>query len=173
MNQPQTMPDALAFADKKTDGAFPVTAEDGGVVARIVVGRWSGRSFEAETASGAPLCSGRAQGFFARTWEARDDADRLIVSVRPSSWSTSKAVVIDGQRELRIGGKVFARDWALADADGTVVLGADAQGSSLSFRPDSFVVRCYDRSLSLAHIVAVVELNRLIVKNARAAAAGG
>lgn len=170
-DRPVTAPDALAFADKRIDGAYPVTAPDGSVVVRIWVSRWSGSTFEAVTGYGAPLCSGRHRGWLSRSWDAYDPVGAVLVSVRSSFWGNSKSVLLPAGRELRIAGKMLSRDWVLTDPAGRTVLGADAQGSSLSFHPDAFVVRCYDDSLGLAQIISIVELNRLMVKAARGSAA--
>jgi len=169
---PMTVSEALVFADKKQDGAFPVTAADGSVVARIAV-RWTGSSFEATTAEGTPLCSGKHHSAFSRHWEAYSPGGTQLALVRSSLWGRGKTVTLADGRELRVGGSAFSRGWTVTDAAGRTVLDADAQGSSFSFHPDGFAVRCYDDSLGLAQIVAIVELNRLIVKAGRNAAAGG
>lgn len=172
--RPVTAPDALAFADKKQDGAFPVTAPDGSVVARIEV-NWSGSSFDATTAAGAPLCSGKHRSIFSNSWDAHDPAGALLASVRRSFWGNRKHLTLPDGRALTISGRAFSRDWTLTDQAGQVVVAADAQGSGFSFHPDAFVVQCYDDSLELAQIISIVEVNRLIVKAGRrsAAAAGG
>lgn len=165
-----TAPDVLDFADKKTDGAYAVTEPSGAPVAWLQVSSWTGASFSATTASGEPLCTGRRTGFFSVTWEAVDPGGRVLGSVRSAFWGNSKVVTLADGRTLTLRGQLFGRDWSLIDGSGRDVLSSTPTSSGWSFRPDAWLVRCHDLSLSLAEVVAVVQLNRMMVKSSRASA---
>ena len=159
-------PDVMAFADRKTDGAYDVTEPSGTVVARIHVPLWSGSSFTATTAAGEPLCAGRRAGLFTTTWQATDPAGRFLGSVR-SGFLSPKVVTLADGRTLSLRGELWRRDWSLLDVEGHPVLSSTPTTSSWSFRPDAWLVRCHDLSLDLDEVVAVVQLNRMMVKAAR------
>ncbi len=166
-----TAPDVLAFSDRKVRGAFPVTEPSGAVVATIRVGFWSGTSFEAVGADGEPLCSGRRLGLLSNTWGVVDPRGSELASMRPSVWGTRKTVTLPAGRVLSVEGRVFSRDWALRDEQGDAVLTSTPTTAAWSFRPDAWVVRCHDASLDLAQVVAIVQLNRMVVKARRSASA--
>ncbi len=159
-------PDVLAFDDTKTDGAYAVSEPSGAVAAWIRV-PWTGSSFSASTAAGEPLCTGRRAGFFSVSWEAVDPRGVTLSSVRSSFWGTGKTVTLADGRVLTLRGQLFGRDWSLLDAAGRDVVSSTPTTSSWSWRPDAWLVRCHDLSLSLAEVIAVVQLNRMMVKAAR------
>ena len=161
-----TAPDVLAFADNKSDGAYAVSEPSGSVVARIRV-PWTSSSFTAVTATGEPLCTGRRTGFFSSGWQAVDPAGRVLGSVRSSFWGASKIVTLADGRELTLRGQLFGRDWSLLDAEGHDILSSTPMVSGWSFRTDAWLVRSHDLSLSLAEVIAIVQLNRMMVKAAR------
>lgn len=165
-----SVPDVLAFADRKVDGAYPVTEPSGRTVATIHVSFWSGTSFEAFGADGEPLCSGNRAGIWSSTFDAVDPRGSALVSVRNSFWGHTRTVTLPDGRQLTLEGRLFTRDWALRDAGGGAVLSSTPSSSSWSFSPDAWVVQSHDASLGLAEVVAIVALNRIIVKAARAAA---
>lgn len=164
-------PDVLDFSDRKVDGAYAVTEPSGATVAWIDVPFWSGSSFSAVTAAGEPLCEGRRSGFFSVTWQATDPGGRPLGSVRSAFFGSSKVVTLADGRTLTLRGQLFGREWSLQDAEGRDVLSSAPTSSAWSFRPDAWLVRCHDLSLSLAEVVAVVQLNRMIVKAARSSSA--
>ena len=162
-----TAPDVLDFADRKTDGTYDVTEPSGAVVARIHVPFWTGTTFSAETAAGEPLCTGRRTGFLSITWQAVDPAGRFLGSVRNGFWGSSKVVTLADGRALTLRGTFWGREWSLLDAEGRDVLSSTPTTGTFSFRPDAWLVRCHDLSLDLDEVVAVVQLNRMMVKAAR------
>lgn len=162
-----TAPDVLAFADRKTNGAYAVTEPSGSVVALIQVNGWTGASFEAFRATGEPLCFGKRRGLFSGWWDARDPVDRPLASLKSSFTGTRKQVRLPDERVLTIEGRWFTRDWAMRDESGRDVLSSEPTTSAWSFRPDAWVVRSHDASLGLDAVVGIVELNRLMVKAAR------
>ena len=117
-------------------------------------------------AAGTGACS-------SNTFDAYDPTGAVLASVRRSAWGRSKSVTLADGRELRVEGRLFARDWTVTDPGGRVAIEAVAQGSSWSFHPDAFVVRCYDSTIGLAELVAIVELNRIMVKAARQSTSAG
>ena len=168
-----TAPDVLAFADRRTDGAYEVAEPSGAVVARIRVSLWSGSSFEATGATGEPLCTGRRRGLFSSWWDALDPAGRPLASLKSSFSGTTREVRLPDERVLTLRGQWFGRDWSLRDetADdgaGSDILSSVPSTSAWSFRPDAWVVRSHDMSLDLATVIGVVEVHRLMVKAARA-----
>jgi hypothetical protein len=166
-----TAPDVLAFADRKTDGAYAVTEPSGTVVALIRVNGWTGRSFEASRADGEPLCSGRSRGMFSTWWDVRGADDRLLASLKASFAGARKQVRLSDERALTIEGRWFTRDWAMRDESGGDVLSLEPTTGAWSFRPDAWVVRSHDASLGLDAVVGIVEVNRLMVKAARSSTA--
>ena len=166
-----TAPDVLAFADTKTDGAYAVTEPSGATVAWIRTKVFTAVSFEATTAGGEPLCSGRRAGFLSSRWEATDPGGRLVASVRNSFTGTRKTVTLPDGRELALRGRMFTRDWALLDAQGRDVLSSTPSTGTWSFHPDAWVVRSHDATLDLAQVVGIVQLNRLMVKGGRSSTA--
>ena len=167
------MPDVLAFSDRRSEGAFPVADASGEVVASIRVARWSGASFTATTTDGGPLCSGRHRGWLSTWWDAADPQGAPLCSLKSGVWGTRRRVLLPGRPELTLTGQWFGRDWSMTDAAGTPVLLSEPSTGPFSLRPDAWVVRCLDPSLTLAQVVAVVETNRLLVKASRASAAAG
>lgn len=159
-------PDVLDFADRRTDGAYEVTEPSGAVVARITVPLWTGSTFTAETAAGEPLCTGRRAGFFSVTWQATDPGGRFLGSVR-SGFLGPKVVTLADGRTLSLRGQLWGREWSLLDAEDRPVLSSTPTTGSWTFRPDAWLVRCHDLSLDLDEVVAVVQLNRMMVKAAR------
>ena len=155
-----TAPDVLAFADRKTEGAYTVTEPSGSVVALIRVNGWTGRSFEATRPDGVPLCSGRSRGVFSTWWDARDPADRPLASLKASFTGTRKQVHLPDERVLVIEGRWLTRDWALRDESGAAILSSEPSTSAWSFRPDAWVVRSHDALPGVDAVVGIVELKR-------------
>lgn len=164
-------PDVLAFADRKTDGAYAVTEPSGAVVALIRVKTFTMVSFTVTTAAGEPLCTGRRTGFWTSRWEATAPSGAVLCTLKGSGWGTGKTVTLGDGRALSLRGRLFARDWALLDDQGREVLSSTPSTSSWSFSPDAWVVRSHDTSLDLAQVVAIVQLNRMMVKGSRSSAA--
>lgn len=167
-----TAPDVLAFADKKREGAYDVNEPSGTVVARIRVSMWSGSKFEATTGSGEPLCTGRKRTW-SSSWDAVDPAGAPLVTVKGTAFSSKRRVTLPDERVLVLQGRWFGRDWALRDEAGNDVLTSEPMNSIWSFHPDAWIVRSHDATLSLAQVVAIVELHRLVVKAENASSSAG
>jgi len=163
-------PEHLAFDDHREDGAFLVHGPDG-VVARIEVGVWNGRSFTATTPDGVPLCSGRSRGIFSTWWDAVDPAGAPLVSLRRSGWGGSRTRVDLGGRAMTLHGSFSGRQWRLEDEREEVVLSSETTTGFFTFRPHAWEVQRHRDPLTLAQVVAVVQLFRLSQKAQAAAAA--
>lgn len=161
----------IGFVDRKQDGYFPVYGIDGGELAQIRV-PWGCRKFTAVTPTGQPVCTGRPVTF-SRTYEVSDPYGGLLLSLRSNFWSGRKRVVTlaDGSELLLQGAGWPSRDWSVTGADGATVLSIVATASGWSFHPDAYAVKVADPRLTLAHVIGIVEANRILVKSARAAAA--
>lgn len=165
--------EVYAFVDKKQDGYFPVLDTDGALLARIDVPMMS-RRFSVTTADGRALCSGRPRGFGGSSYEVVDGAGALLLTVRTGFWSGKRrTVMLANGTELSLQGETWpSRDWNVTDAAGRTVLSIVATASGWSFHPDAYGVQVGDPALTLAHVVGIVEANRMLVKSARSSAGG-
>lgn len=162
----------IAFLDRKQNGYYPVFDTDGRTIAQIQV-PWGGRKFTAVATGGATLCTGRPRTF-TRNYDVFDAANGLLLTIRSDFWSGKKRTITFGNgAELVLHGAGWpSRDWSVEDAAGRVVLSIAATSSTWSFHPDAYAVQIADPALALAHVVGIVEANRVIVK-ARRSSAGG
>jgi uncharacterized protein YxjI len=165
-----SVPTVLAFPDRRHEGRFPVTDQDGRVVARISA-RWSGTSFTVTDAGGRPLCAGTAGRWgLARSWRATGPDGRPLLSVTTSLMFTKAEVHIERGADFVVRGSAWRRDFAVTDVDGQTVLTAVPRTSSWSFRQHDYAVQQTRPVLDLAEVVALVQTWRMVRKNDAAAA---
>ena len=166
-------PSWLTFADRVRKGRVPVRDANDAVVAEIVTS-WTGTSFRAFDAEGGPLCSGTATwlGMSGR-WEVTDGVGEPLLTLRKSPWRAQAELELARGGTFRVRGSTWRRGFAVLDAAGDVVLAAVPQSSALSFRAYAFGVQQTGGRLTLAEVVALVQVWRLLRKNEDAAAAGG
>lgn len=167
-----TTPQILAFPDRKEDGQFPVRGPDGQPVAHIAA-RWTGVSFTATDASGGPLCAGSVRrGGLSRKWTARGPGGRPLLRVT-MGWTGSKAeVVLERGGSFQLRGSAWRRDFTVSRSDRAMVVSAVPRTAALSFHPNDYLVRQAEPVFDLAELVALVQIWRMLKRNASAAAAG-
>ncbi|GAB2474306.1 LURP-one-related/scramblase family protein [Jatrophihabitans fulvus] len=156
------------FVDERENGAFPVYDVQGAVVARIEPSFWT-RKFTAYAADGSVLCEGRAVPM-SQAFDVTDASGNVLIELAGSFWSSKKRTITLGTgAEFELRGEPWpSRDWNVTDASGRVVLDIDATAGFWSFHPDAYAVQVADPALTLAHVVGIVESNRILVKQARA-----
>ena len=153
----------LVFADRRQDGAYPVTDPSGAVVARIRVSR-GGSHFVAEDAGGSTLCAASTNRWgMSNLWRATGSAGESLLEVRKSMWRATAALTLARGGEMVVEGSVWRRDFQVRDAD-RVVLSALPQRSVISLRPHEYAVTQSSGALSLAETVAVVHIWRQLRK---------
>ncbi len=123
------------------------------------------RRFDAYDPHGRPLCSGGVA--ILRGWTARDPVGAVLVRLGSGLFRTSWVTLADGS-QATLRGAFFGRNWGLTGPDGRELLSSVPHRAGLVFAPDSWLVGS-DGTLSLAEIIAVVELHRLQVKQRRGA----
>ncbi len=156
----------LGFRDRKQDGRLPVDGPDGQPVAFITT--HSSSSFEVVDSDGGQLCTGSARlRGFSQHREALDPTGARLVEYR-ARWRKETATLADG-RSFTITGKWLGGDWQAAGDAGTVALSSTAGPGRGAFHPDDWLVTVHDPTLTMAEVVAVVELHRLAVQSTRAA----
>lgn len=162
----------LRFTDRRVRGAFPVYDAAGTEVARITTGRLGAR-FEATDSNGVLLCAGAARLLgLSGVWRTSGPSSQPLLVARKSLLRARAAAELERGGDLVIRGSVWKRDFQVTDAAGAVILTAVPTSPLLSLRPDEFVIEQATPMLSLAEVVALVAIWRLIRKADNAAAAG-
>lgn len=163
--------DVVAFLDKKQEGRYPVFDTAGRPLAYIEV-PWGSRKFTAVTAAGGALCSGKGHAF-SRTYDVCDAYGNPLFTMKSGFWANkTRTITFPNGYELILHGEKWpSRDWAVRDASERVVLHIEATASTWSLHPDAYAVRIGDPNLTLAHVVGIVQANRILVKASRASAA--
>jgi len=153
----------FGFDDRRVrDGAYSVLAPDGSPVAEVSPSFWLSR-FRAGDSDGAALCSGKAR--LVGGWIAHDPAGAEIVRLRVRPFGHHRTSLRAGAISCRSIGRAFTREWYLQAADGRILLRATGN-SGLNYPMDVWAVET-DGDLTLAEVVAVIELHRLVIKSKR------
>jgi hypothetical protein len=153
----------LGFDDRRiVDGSYSVLAADGTPVAEVSPAFWRSR-FEAVDDAGTQLCHGKAR--LISGWRAFDPAGQELLTLRVRPLNHHRTTLRGGELECRSIGKAFTGEWYFQATDGRNLLQATSN-KGLSYPLDVWTVET-DGTLSLAELVAVVELHRLELKRKR------
>lgn len=153
----------LGFDDRRiVDGSYSVLAADGTPVAEVSPAFWRSR-FEALDDSGAALCYGKAR--LVSGWRAFAPGGQELLTLRVRPLNHHRTTLRGGELECRSIGKAFTGEWYLQAGDGRTLLQAISTKGS-SYPVDVWTVES-DGTLTLAELVAVVELHRLELKRKR------
>jgi uncharacterized protein YxjI len=166
-----TLATTLVFADRRRAGAYPVTDQSGADVALIRRGLGRER-FVAEDPTGARLCAGSAGRWgTSNLWRATGSAGEPLLELRKDLLRTRAGLRLERGGDLVVHGSVWRRDFEVREGD-LVVLSAVPRTSALSMRPYEYGVQQHSDRLTLAEIVAVVHIWRMLRKRDDASAAG-
>jgi hypothetical protein len=153
----------LGFDDRRiVNGSYSVLAVDGTPVAEVTPSFWRSR-FEAVDHTDAPLCRGKAR--LISGWLAFDPAGQQLVKLRVRPLNHHRTTLRGGELECRSIGKAFTGEWYFQATGGRNLLQATGN-KGLKYPIDVWTVES-DGTLTLAEIVAVVELHRLELKRKR------
>jgi uncharacterized protein YxjI len=165
-------PTTLVFADRRTAGAYPVTDPTGATVA-LIRSKIGGGRFVVEDTTGTTLCAGSAGWWgMSNLWRATGPAGEPLLEMRKDVLRARAAVRLARGADLVVHGSLWRRSFEVRDGDG-VVLSAMPQTSALSLRPYEYAVQQPSEDLTLAEMVAVVQIWRLLRKRDDASAAAG
>jgi hypothetical protein len=160
----------LGFDDRRiVNGSYVVVGEDGAPVARVAPSFWRSRfvaTLPESDETGEPgdvICTGKARLITGWLAFAPDGSELVRLRVRP--FNHHKSTLRGGAIECRSINKAFAGEWFFQAADGrNLLVSASSQGRV--YPPDVWTIET-DGTLTLAEIVAVVELHRLELKRKR------
>jgi uncharacterized protein YxjI len=160
----------LIFADRRRGRVYPVTDATGAHVA-LIRNRFGGARFVAEDSAGLTLCAGSAGWWgLSNRWLATDSTGEALLELRKSGLRARAEIWLERGGEFVVHGSLWRRDFEVRDG-AHVVLSAVPQAAALSLRPYEYAVRAPSGRLTLAEVVAVVQIWRLVRKRDDASSA--
>lgn len=160
----------LGFDDRRiVDGSYVVLGEDGAPVARVAPSFWRSRfvaTLPESDETGEPgeiICTGKARPITGWVAFGPDGTELVRLRVRP--FNRHRTTLRGGELECRSVNRAFGGEWFFqASPVQNLLKSVTSQGRV--YPPDVWTVET-DGTLTLAEIVAVVELHRLELKRKR------
>lgn len=157
-------PVVLGFPDRKVkDERAPVIGEDGELVATLNPATRRYR-FEAQDPDGNPICSGRMRNGMG--WEAVDADGAELVRMGPGFFGRYSLRLRGGELRLAMRGRAYKGELTVLSPEKEFLINSIPGHESWDFADRDWVLRS-DGTLTLAEVIAVVELHRLEMRRRR------
>jgi hypothetical protein len=160
----------LGFDDRRIlGGSYVVLGEDGAPVARVAPSFWRSRfvaTLPESDETGEPgdvICTGKARPITG--WVAHDPEGAELVRLRVRPFHHHKTTLRGGELQCRSINRAFAGEWFFQVSSAQNLL-TSVSSQGRPYPPDVWSVET-DGTLTLAEVVAVVELHRLELKRKR------
>lgn len=161
-----TEPETLLFPDRRIDGAFLVTDPEGNPVAKVTAA-WSGGRFTVTSVDGGTLSEGvTSRWWLTGKWDVTDGDGAPLLTMTAKSLRNAAAVDLACGGRLVVSGSAWRRGFVVVDQDGHTVLSGAPRNAVLSPRQHNYAVqRPTPGALSLAEVIAIVQVWRMVKKS--------